>query len=137
MLILPSTQSSLLVRTAFDNEQAWADALSTVLSKNEDGFRAYVTVVDDIGWEGVDWEQVRQAAQASDEHVSVLFMEDSPALEPGHPVRVIDLSNETHQPFRCVTRELWGVENNLNIANMDWAEFAESTDDDGVFRDFA
>lgn len=33
-------------------------------------------------------------------------------------------------------RELWSVDNNLNIANMDWEEFADNTDGDGIFRGF-
>jgi len=31
---------------------------------------------------------------------------------------------------------LWGVENNLNISNMDWEEFASAVDEGGVFRGF-
>jgi hypothetical protein len=137
MLILPSTEDSLLVRTTFGNEDAWVDALSSVLSENEDGFRAYVKVVDDIAWDRVGWEQVRQAALAGNQYASVLFIVDSAALESGYPIQVIDLSKESRRPFRCIARELWGVDNNLNIANMDWEEFAESTDNDGVFRGFA
>lgn len=136
MLILPSTEDSLLVRTTFGNEDAWMDALSTVLSENDDGFRAYVKVVDDIAWDRVGWEQVRQAAMAGNAHASVLFIVDSVALEPGHPIQVIDLRTESRRPFRCIARELWGVDNNLNIANMDWQEFADRTDRDGVFRGF-
>jgi hypothetical protein len=137
MLILPSTEESLLVRTTFDTEDAWVDALSTVLSKNEDGFRAYVTVVDDIAWDRVGWEQLRQEALANSEHASVLFIVDGAALESGYPIQVIGLSREWRPPFRCIARELWGVDNNLNLGNMDWEEFAESTDKDGVFRGFS
>jgi hypothetical protein len=137
MLILPSTENSLLVRTTFGNEDAWVDALSTVLGENEDGFRAYVNVVDDIAWHRVGWEQVRRTALAGDEHASVLFIVDGAALESGYPIQVIDLSKESRRPFRCIAYELWAVDNNLNIANMDWEEFAKSTDYDGVFRGFA
>jgi hypothetical protein len=38
--------------------------------------------------------------------------------------------------FRCIPPELWGIDNNLNIANMDWAEFADAVDENGVFRGF-
>jgi hypothetical protein len=31
---------------------------------------------------------------------------------------------------------MWGIENNLSIANMDFEEFAENVDDDGIFRGF-
>jgi hypothetical protein len=32
---------------------------------------------------------------------------------------------------------MWGIENNLSTANMDFAEFADEVDDDGVFRGFS
>lgn len=136
MLRLPIADNSLLVRTTFSDKERWEDALSVVLKENEDGFRAYVDVVDDSAWDGVIWEQIRQAALEANDQVSVLFIVDRAALEPGYPIMVIDLDEDSRQPFRCIARELWGVENNLNIANMDWEEFAESTDDDGVFRGF-
>jgi hypothetical protein len=31
---------------------------------------------------------------------------------------------------------MWGVENNLSLANMDFAEFADATDPDGIFCGF-
>lgn len=138
MPILPSTENSLLVRTSFADAKAWADVLSVVMTENEDGFRAYVQVVDDSAWDGVSWEQVRQAALNANDEVSVLFIVDRDSLKkPGYPVQIIDLDDDARRPFRCIARELWGVENNLNISNMDWEEFAESTDDDGVFRGFS
>lgn len=137
MLLLPTSDNSLVVRTTFSDEERWEDALSVVLTENEDGFRAYVEVVDDSAWDGASWKQVRQAALEANDPVSVLFIVDRAALEPGYPIQVIDLDDDARQPFRCIARELWGVENNLNISNMDWEEFAESTDHDGVFRGFS
>jgi hypothetical protein len=32
-----------------------------------------------------------------------------------------------------IAEELWSIENNLSIANMDFVEFFESADEDGVF----
>jgi uncharacterized protein DUF6924 len=31
---------------------------------------------------------------------------------------------------------MWSVENNLSIANMDFDEFADAVDQDGVYRRF-
>jgi hypothetical protein len=31
---------------------------------------------------------------------------------------------------------LWSVENNINLANMDWADFTTSVHGDGIFRGF-
>ena len=35
-----------------------------------------------------------------------------------------------------VPGQVWSIENNLSIANMDFFEFADRTDPDGVFRGF-
>ena len=137
MPILPSTENSLLVRTCFADAKAWADALSAVMTENEDGFRAYVEAVDDNAWEAADWERLRDTALEAVDQGVVLFVVDHAALKPDHPILVIDLDEASRRPFRCVARELWGVDNNLNLANMDWEDFAESADTDGVFRGFA
>lgn len=137
MPILPSTKNSLLVRTSFVDDESWADVLSVVMTENEDGFRAYVEVIDDPTWSKADWEQVRRAPLATGEQAAVLFIVDNAALEPDYPVLVVDLLDLEHEPFRCIASELWGVDNNLNIANMDWEEFADMAESDGIFRGFA
>jgi hypothetical protein len=72
----------------------------------------------------------------SGEHAAVLFIADRVATEGDFPILVIDLSPEARSPFRCIARELWGVDNNLNLADMEWDEFASSTGSDGVVRGF-
>ena len=49
---------------------------------------------------------------------------------------VVDLHAELGRPFRVIPPEMWGVENNLSIANMDFYEFADKAEPDGVFRGF-
>ena len=39
--------------------------------------------------------------------------------------------------FRAVPTSIQSIENNLSLANMDFVEFAESVDPDGVFREFS
>jgi hypothetical protein len=38
--------------------------------------------------------------------------------------------------FRVIPSELWGPENNLSIANLDFDEFANNAGSDGIFRGF-
>src|SRR5205823_1651099 len=72
---------------------------------------------------------------ANEHGASVLFIADSTTLtRPDHPVLVVDLLDDDRRPFRCIPPELRGIDNNLNIANMDWAEFADAVDENGVFR---
>lgn len=56
-----------------------------------------------------------------------------------HPILIVELKDfrgEWLEPFRCIPAELWSVENNLNLSNMDWEDFAGFTDERRVFRGF-
>lgn len=54
---------------------------------------------------------------------------------PDWPVLCLDVS-APEQMFRVIPSELWSVENNLSLANMDFDEFAGAAHADGVFRGF-
>jgi hypothetical protein len=44
-----------------------------------------------------------------------------------------------HEPgreFRAVPRAVQAIENNVSLANMDFDDFANAVDDDGIFRGF-
>jgi hypothetical protein len=51
-------------------------------------------------------------------------------------VLVVNLFVPRGRSFRVVPAQLWSVQANLSLANMDWEEFADAVDDDGVFRGF-
>jgi hypothetical protein len=136
MLRLPKYNTSLLVRVDFSDEAAWARLVEHVARENEDGFRAYVEPIDDREFSAADWPAVKAAVPENDEGASLVFVADLLALSADdHPVLVIDLFSDS-PPFRCEADSLWGVENNLNIGNMDWEDFAEHLASDGVFRGF-
>lgn len=67
-----------------------------------------------------------------------MFVADAVTFSsPEHPLVVIDLSEEepTHW-FRALPRQVQAIENNLSIANMDFWDFSEAADPDGIFRGF-
>jgi len=136
MASLPATDDSLLVRTDFGDQSAWVRTREAALAENEDGFRAYVVVVDEPSLANASWEDLRSAARGTGQHAAVLFVADHEALGGEHPIQVVDLSDEQRPPFRCAAAALWSVDNNLNLANMDWEEFASAVSDDGVHRGF-
>jgi hypothetical protein len=138
MPTLPRSGSSLLVRTDFTSDDAWDLVIDEAQREYEDGFRAYVEPVSDPAFDGLTWEAVKAAAPVNDHGASVLFVADSTSLTaPDHPILVVNLLDSSNSlPFRCIPSELWGVENNLNIANMDWGEFARAVDEGGTFRGF-
>jgi hypothetical protein len=130
---LPQTDDTLLIRTDFSDEEAWQALATAVATPNEDDFRAYVHVVDDPAYRDLAPEQI--AALAPDS--LLLFVVDKAALtSPGRPVLALYLTEDGREHVRVVVEELWSIENNLSLANMDWEEFTEAADEDGVFRGF-
>lgn len=133
-MTLPWSNGSLLVRTDFTSDDAWQHVSDEAQRESEDGFLAYLEPVSDPAFDGATWQEVKEAVPANDHGASVLFIADRTALAtPDHPVLVVDLLSDA-RPFRCIPAELWSVENNLNIANMGWDDFASEVDENGVYR---
>jgi hypothetical protein len=131
---IPQAKHSLLLRTDFSDDSAWA-SLCEAIQEPVGEFRAYVTPISDPAFDGASIEDVRRLASGAGH--SFVFIADTVALtDPEHPVLVFDLAEEPGRTFRVIPSEAWGVENNLSIANMDFEEFAEAVDEDGVFRGF-
>jgi hypothetical protein len=136
MTSLPS--GSVLVRTWFGASGDWDSLVSEVRTPSEEGFLADVAIVDDPAFEGMDAGALA-AAQTGDAAVS--FLADETTLtDADHPILAVWVlrSDGPRQirPFRVVPAEVWSVENNINLANMDWDDFTAQLDPDGVYRGF-
>jgi hypothetical protein len=128
-------ENAIVIRTDFSDDSSWK-ALCEELQKPVGEFRAYVEYVNDRKFMGVSADQVGAMVQDLTKH-SFLFMVDAVTFSsPERPILVVDLSVEHQKTFRVIPSEVWGVENNLSIANMDFYEFLSKADDDGVFRGF-
>jgi hypothetical protein len=140
MEMLPKTEDSPVVRTAFDDEDAWRTVCEMIRRPVDSGFgeefRAYVEFIDNPAFRDLS-EQELLARVPSDFTHSFLMAVDARTMgSPEYPVLVVDLYEERGRSFRAIAVEIQGVENNLSIANMDFADFADSVDADGVFRGF-
>ncbi len=125
-----------MVRTDFSDEPCWHAVCAEMLAETVDGFRAYVDVVEDRSFAGFGADEVL-AAVGDDYEWGFLIVADRVTMtDAEHPFLVLDLVRERGRSFRALPREIQGVENNLSIANMDFAEFADWADRDGVFRGF-
>lgn len=132
---LPDSKDSLVVRTDFSDEAAWARICSEIESPVGE-FRAYVTFVSDPDFDGLSVSALTSLSQRGP-YRSFMFVVDRFSLtDAEHPILVLDLAGEPGRTFRVVTSEMWSVENNLSISNMDFSDFADSADADGVFRGF-
>lgn len=132
---LPNSTDALVVRTDFSDEAAWARICSEIEAPVGE-FRAYVSFVSDPDFDGLSIGALTSLGQRG-AYRSFLFVVDrASSADPEHPILVLDLADEPGRTFRVVPREMWGVENNLSLANMDFSEFVDGADADGVFRGF-
>jgi hypothetical protein len=123
-----------LIRTDFSDDAAWADLVRAATTRSTDGFLANLNVIDETRFDGASAEQIGNAARDTDH--AVLFVADRMTMtHPDRPVLCLDAS-APEQTFRLIPSELWSVENNLSLANMDFEEFAGAAGADGVFRGF-
>jgi len=152
--ILPN-YNPLVVRTDFSDDDAWQAVRAGVLEIPPDvreyivamkainaaagvdvsGFGEpveFVNIVDDVQNAGRGTDEVLQLAA---EHDACVFVVDRQTISSAdHPVLVVDLSHERGRTFRAIPTEVGGIASNLSIANMDWEDFADNVDPDGVFR---
>jgi hypothetical protein len=135
---LPS--ASVLVRTWFGDDSAWESLVLEVQTPSDEGFLANVAVVNDPAFKGLSAEalETRQAGGA----IVSFIVDETTLVSAERPILAVwllprrDGDRRDLRPFRVVPAALWSVENNINLGNMDWADFTRSVDGDGVFRGF-
>jgi|SRR5947209_3878416 len=132
---LPNSDHALLVRTDFSDESAWTRICAEIEAPVGE-FRAYVTFVSDRESEGLAIDELTELGKRGPYRTFLFVIDRESVQDPEHPILVLDLAEEPGRTFRVVPREMWSVENNLSMANMDFSEFAENTDADGVFQGF-
>jgi hypothetical protein len=132
---IPETEDSLVLRTDFSDYSAW-EAICAAITKPVGEFRAYVEFVSDPVFAGIKVEQLLSLISQNSKHMFVFIVDQVTISRPDYPILVVDILREPGRTFRVIPSEMWGIENNLSIANMDFSEFADSVDPDGVFRGF-
>ncbi|MDM8005703.1 MAG: hypothetical protein QUV05_06075 [Phycisphaerae bacterium] len=131
----PESENAIVVRSDFSDDAAWRSLCGEMRVPIGD-FRACVDFVDRREFAGVTVEQLVSLA-AHHENITFVFVADHVTFtDPARPLLVVDLLEEPGRTFRAVPRAVQAVENNLSIANMDFHEYAEAVDDDGIFRGF-
>jgi hypothetical protein len=132
---LPDSNDTLVVRTDFSDEDAWAHVCAEIEAPVGE-FRAYVSFVSDPAFAGLSIEALTSLAQRGPYRGFIFIVDQVSLTDPEHPILVLDLADVAGQTFRIIPSEMWAVENNLSTSNMDFEEFADSVDADGVYRGF-
>jgi len=104
------------------------------MQTSAEGFSAKLQIVDDKMFDGVDPDRLIQLA-AESSHVLLILADYRTMTDPEMSLLCIDPIPPGGR-FRAVPDHLWGIENSVSLANMDFIEFAEAVSPDGVFRGF-
>ena len=138
MTALPSPDdlTSLVLRTDFSDDAAW-DELRAVL--RSEGAHRSATYVSDPAYAGVTIQTLVEtdAAASEDDKLTYVFLADAVTMSNGEWLLLaVDLESEPGRTFRVPPSAFTDVSANLAIANMDFADFADATDEAGTFQGF-
>lgn len=136
---LPSSENPHVIRTDFSDDATWSAIQRAIQAPvGEEGFLANVRFVVDRAYEGAGKDQFLPLLDIADPwHNFVVIADRTTMTTPDHALLVVDVSDEPGREFRAIPTAIQSIENNLSLSNMDFHEFADSVDQDGVFRDFA
>lgn len=158
-------EGTALIRTEFSDDAAWVSVVAAVTARvifnepdpevpgDDGGYSPYIVPIDDPAFADLDalsladaWRPHREEATGyalladaqsirevvGGEELTVVYVDLHAADGDG------ELGWIFGQSFRCVAREVAGIESNLSIANLDFSDFADyARDGDGVFRGFS
>ncbi len=133
---LPVDTETLLVRTDFTDDRGWRALIDALGEPNEYGWfpagadldsddevGLSALVVDDHRFTDLQPGQV-PALVPPDEHTTMVALADTSTLaDPAHPLLVVDLYDTPGQATRIPLTEAGLMAANLEIANMDFADF--------------
>lgn len=131
---LPETAKTPLVRTDYVHPEIWQQLVAAILQPSPDGFLASVDVVENPALADIDPAQLLADARQSARHSLVIFADAATLSHPATPLLCMDVSSA--RSVRTVPSELWSIENNLSLGNMDFDEFVNGAGPDGIFRGF-
>jgi hypothetical protein len=136
------TEMPQLLRTGFGDDSAWAELEEEIRESSteySDEPYDYLELIQDRAYEDLTKEQLLALVDDEFPHSFLVVADKTTLSDPEHPLLVIDLDEEEDRygrEFRSTPEGLFSVAANLDLANMDFGDFADGVDDDGVFRGF-
>lgn len=134
ILYLPNSQNPLVLRTDFSSDSKWVSVCNMISNSGSAlGFGPQVEYLSSHEFEGIKKRKILN--RRKDYENSFIFIVDSITIHHDeHPILCIDLYDIPGDSFRVIPSQMWAIENNLTLANMDFKEFLNIVDKDGVFR---
>jgi hypothetical protein len=135
MKMIPATDNALALRTDFSDEAAWK-VVREALQIEDDffGIAADLYFVEDPEYKDLPPEQLPSILEKDSNRTFAFIIDRVTLIQKDNPILVVDLNDEPGRTFRVVPSQVLSVDSNLSIANMDFAEFADSVGPDGIYR---
>jgi hypothetical protein len=136
-MLLPEQDSpdAYVIRTDFSNDGGWQDTCHAIRQELSE-LETNVQFIEDPAYDGASPQDLLPVLEGNPVHSFVFIIDRASMASPEFPVLVMDLITEPGRTFRVIPSKMPNVEANLWLANMDYADYADSVDADGVFRGF-
>ncbi|MET9633857.1 hypothetical protein ABZX92_41020 [Lentzea sp. NPDC006480] len=136
---------ALLIRTDFDQQQVWDDLCELIRKYPAEGLLTDLLLIDDSCYEGATAEQLLNLVP-DDAGYPYIAIADAVTAELAERPQdrsllivdsgYLDDEDEAGGTLRALVSEFPSIDANLSIANMEFGDYAEAADVDGVFRGF-
>ncbi|MFI1398135.1 DUF6924 domain-containing protein [Streptomyces sp. NPDC020681] len=138
---LPDGDGNFLIRTCFTSEQVWDDLCVRVEEDASDGLLGGLRLVNDPAYEGLSAEQLLNLVPDDSGCVYLAVADARTAAPVDRPhdrtllIVNVDPGYEEHGgTFRAMVSDFASVDANLWLANVEFSEYMEATDQDGVYQ---
>ena len=132
---LPDTPNPIVLRTDFFDHIKWEQICDEI--RQPVGFwQADVTFLNDQAYQNITLGQLLDVVEY-DYKKDFIFLVDRKTIRSSNAlILVVDLWGEPGRSFRTPPAQVQAIENNLSMGNMSFYEFAEHTDEYGIFLGF-
>ena len=124
-----------VIRTDFSSAERWQE-ICDAIRESLDDLEMKAHYIEDRKLDGASPEDLLPLLEGNPCHCSAFIIDRTSMESPEFPIIVMDLFTEPGRTFRLIPEQMPNVRANLCLANMDFEEFADSVDSDGVFRGF-
>ena len=151
---IKNTDNPILLRTDFGNESSWQELRDAATQPSRDdaasmgdvmqlyaelgetmgGLESSIEIVDDQSFSGFEIGSVQSIVPTKYDFTFVFVADEQCFKQTDPEVLVVNLDQGT--TFRTTADQIHGIASNLGEANMDWSDFANNLDAQGVFRGF-
>jgi hypothetical protein len=148
---LRADENPPVVRTDFSSDPAWKDLCrdaATIPSEVREGVAQMLAAnggdpaqrvemvgfIDDSQYAGFSPAQLRKLVPRDSPWGCLLIADGRTFADPVRPLLVLELAPTRSRTFRTIPAAAWANASNLSIGNVDWEDFANHVDSDGVYR---